>query len=226
MSNQARLMRPLKMPAHAYRIEIFVDTITQLFNSMDPSPFHEKDLDHDAEEFIVSWAQEYHLRDPLFLRIHIRRTSEEPDSAHLVEQGVHNYFAYRAKLSRLELKRLLKQGRISLVIGFLFLATCLLSELLIYQSLGTLLPLLRESLTIAGWVAMWRPMQIFLYDWWPVLQTGRLYEKLSRVPVEIQTLAAKPVARNSPEDDEIIRASRNNAVPGPACSSGMRAHDK
>jgi hypothetical protein len=58
------------------------------------------------------------------------------------------------------------------------------------QKPGTLLSLLRESLTIAGWVAMWRPMQIFLYDWWPLLRIGHIYEKLSRVPVELR----RPVA--------------------------------
>jgi hypothetical protein len=53
------MIRDIKVRKRApHRIEIFVDKIEQLFNSMDPSPFHEKDLDHDAEEFIVSWAQE------------------------------------------------------------------------------------------------------------------------------------------------------------------------
>jgi hypothetical protein len=171
-------------PTHC--IEIYVDRIEQLFNSMDPSPFHEKDLDHDAEEFIVSWAQEYHLRDPLALRIHVNQTPTEADAAHLVEKAVHNYFSYRAKLSRLELKRLLKQGRISLVIGLLFLGGCLvLSDLLAQNEHGTLFNLARESLTIAGWVAMWSPMQTFLYDWWPLLYMRRLYEKLSDLPVEV-----------------------------------------
>ena len=44
----------------------------------------------------------------------------------------------------------------------------------------------RESLTIAGWVAMWRPMQIFLYDWWPLRHLGKIYENLSRMPVELR----------------------------------------
>ena len=35
-------------------IEVKLTELNQLFNSMDPSPFHERDLDHDAEEFIVS----------------------------------------------------------------------------------------------------------------------------------------------------------------------------
>ena len=174
-----------------HRIEIFVDKIEQLFNSMDPSPFHEKDLDHDAEEFIVSWAQEYPRSDPLTLIIHVNQSAEAGASQELVEKAVRNYFAYRAKLNRLEFRHLLKQGRTSLVIGLLFLGACLLlSELLARAEHGTLLTLARTSLTIGGWVAMWRPMQIFLYDWWPLLRVGHIYEKLSRVPVELR----KPVA--------------------------------
>ncbi len=57
------------------RIEIFVDQIEQLFNSMDPSPFQEKDLDHDAEEFIVSWAREYAHRDRFALVVHVNQSA-------------------------------------------------------------------------------------------------------------------------------------------------------
>jgi hypothetical protein len=45
---------------------------------------------------------------------------------------------------------------------------------------------LREGLIIAGWVAMWRPMEIFLYEWWPLLRRGRLYEKLSQMRVVVR----------------------------------------
>jgi len=168
------------------RIEVFVNRIEQLFNSMDPSPFQEKDLDHDAEEFIVSWAKEYAGKDPLLLVVHANQPTEIADE--VIERAVRNYFVYRGRLNRLEFKQLLKQGRISLAIGLLFLTSCLLvSELLLQQQPGTLLSLLRESLTIGGWVAMWRPMQIFLYDWWPLRRVGQIYEKLSHVPVELRT---------------------------------------
>lgn len=172
------------------RIEIFVNRIEQLFNSMDPSPFQEKDLDHDAEEFIVSWAKEYARKDPLTLLVHVNEPTEITSEA--IERAVRNYFSYRRKLNRLEFRHLLIQGRISLIIGLLFLVSCLLlSELLLQQRPGTLLSLLRESLTIAGWVAMWRPMQIFLYDWWPLRRVGRIYEKLSHVPVETRLSICK-----------------------------------
>jgi hypothetical protein len=168
------------------RIEIFVDKIEQLFNSMDPSPFHEKDLDHDAEEFIVSWAREYSHRDQFTLIVHVNQ-APAAFSQELVEEAVRNYFAYRARLNAMEFKRLLELGRTSLVIGLLFLATCLtISRLMLRRDPATLFSLARESLTIAGWVAMWRPMQIFLYDWWPLRHLGKIYERLSRMPVELR----------------------------------------
>jgi hypothetical protein len=34
--------------------------------------------------------------------------------------------------------------------------------------------IIRESLLIGGWVAMWRPMEILLYDWWPIRAEARL----------------------------------------------------
>ena len=181
------MIHELKVRKRApHRIEIFVDKIEQLFNSMDPSPFHEKDLDHDAEEFIVSWAQESPRSDHFMLIVHVNQ-SPGPFSQERVEEAVRNYFAYRARLSAMELKRLFKQGRTSLIIGLLFLAACfLLREFLLRQPDQALLRFTRESLTIAGWVAMWRPMQIFLYDWWPLRHLGKIYENLSRMPVDLR----------------------------------------
>ena len=155
-----------KRPQH--RIEVFVDRIEQLFNSMDPSPFLEKDLDDDAEEFIIGWAQEFPPRDPVSLIIYVNQLPTHVDTQHLVETAVHNYFAYRAKLNRLEFRHLLKQGRSSLIIGLAFLSNCLVIRELLRHRPDTLSIVVRESLIIAGWVAMWRPMEIFLYEWWPV----------------------------------------------------------
>jgi hypothetical protein len=173
-----------------HRIEVFVDRIEQLFNSMDPSPFHERDLDDDAEEFIVGWAREFPRRDPVSLVVHVNQLPAHGDAQHLLETAVHNYFAYRAKLNRLDFRYLLKQGRTSLIIGLAFLTACMLTSQLLRHRAGTLPIVLREGLIIAGWVAMWRPMEIFLYEWWPLLRRGRLYEKLSRMRVEVRKRVA------------------------------------
>ena len=156
---------------------------------MDPSPFHERDLDDDAEEFIVGWAREFPRRDPVSLVVHVNQLPAHADAEHLLETAVHNYFAYRAKLNRLEFRYLLKQGRTSLIIGLTFLAVCMITSQLLRRQEETLSIVIREGLIIAGWVAMWRPMEIFLYEWWPLLRKGRLYEKLSRLRVELRKRA-------------------------------------
>lgn len=39
-------------------IEVHVADLQQLFHSLDPTPFRERDLDPKAEEFIAGWARE------------------------------------------------------------------------------------------------------------------------------------------------------------------------
>jgi hypothetical protein len=53
-------------------IEVRLTSANQLFNSMDPSPFHERDLDHDAEAFIVGWAREVPKSQALKIRVSLK----------------------------------------------------------------------------------------------------------------------------------------------------------
>jgi hypothetical protein len=45
---------------------------------------------------------------------------------------------------------------------------------------------IEESLLIFGWVANWRPIEIFLYDWWPIVRRRNLYRRLSAAQVELR----------------------------------------
>jgi len=177
---------------HTHYIRLKLHDMHQLFNSMDPSPFIEKDLDADAEEFIVSWAQEFHFDDPVRLHIYLDQWPAE-DPKEPIKTAVHNYFSHRAEIADLEFKRLMVQGRTSLLIGLLFLSVCLvLSKVLLGREAGTWAAVIREGLTIAGWVAMWRPMQIYLYDWWPLRRRESIYQKLSHMPVEVEARTKAP----------------------------------
>jgi len=175
-------------------IELKVRTISALFNSLDPAPFREKDLDAAAEAFIVGWAEEYPTGTPISLRIHVQEAPNE-DATLLVRDAVHNYFAYRGGIVKMELRRLMKQGRVSLLIGIAFLSTCLLVKAyLLPEPGGPVTEVLRESLAIAGWVAMWEPMQIYLYGWWPLRRRGRLFANLGGMPVEVMVTKGNVVA--------------------------------
>jgi hypothetical protein len=175
-----------QMPG-VHHIELNLHDEDQLFNTMDPSPFHEKDLDDDAAEFILSWAQEFHRPEPVDLIVHLEKMPAGNNAQRLVGDAVHHYFAYRARLNELEFKRLMKQGRLSLLVGLSFLAACfLVIELMVSMNLSTFPNFFKEGLTIAGWVAMWRPLEIYLYEWWPLRRRGQILDKLSRMAVEVR----------------------------------------
>ncbi|MBB5033681.1 hypothetical protein [Prosthecobacter vanneervenii] len=168
-------------------IEVKLTELNQLFNSLDPSPFHERDLDHDAEEFIVSWAQEHPHKHDLKLLVHLAKApAGVADAQKLVSDSIAHYFEYRAEMTLREFKRLMREGRKSLLIGLLFLALCQFAARLLAPSTANWQSFAGEGLTIMGWVAMWKPLEIYLYRWWPLLALRKLYQRLSRMPVEVR----------------------------------------
>ncbi|HEX2861647.1 MAG TPA: hypothetical protein VHN79_08405 [Lacunisphaera sp.] len=171
------------------RIEVRLRELAQLFNVMDPSPFVDRDLDAAAEEFIVGWARELPHHREFELVIHLG-TPPEPGRAAGTEEAVQHYFASRADAKARELRLLLRRGRTSLLVGVLFLAICFgLSEVSRRFLPGGWSGFVEVGLQIVGWVAMWRPLEIYLYDWWPVRNDRRLMEKLARMKVKINLSA-------------------------------------
>ena len=146
------------IPPDCRPIEVHVAELKQLFNAIDPSPFRERDLDPNAEEFIVEWGREVPRDVPLALVVHLDRPAGLPEEPSILRDAVREFFAVTVAAGNLIAKAL--QG----------------------QHLGEII---KESLLIGGWVAMWRPLEVFLYDWWPIRQEAQLYDRLSAMPVRI-----------------------------------------
>ena len=161
--------------------------LSQLFDSLDPSPSGEKDLHRTAEAYIVDSLKEFHSAASCELVIHLAQAAAIPDEESGVGGAIRAHFARRSRLLRRDLRRLLRRGIVYLGIGLAFLVTFFG----ISQGLGQLIGdgplamLLREGFLIVGWVAMWRPLEIFLYDWWPIVGERRIRERLSRITVRI-----------------------------------------
>lgn len=173
-------------PAHEV-IEIRLAELKQLFNSIDPSPFGEKDLDPKAEEFIVNWAREVPANAPLALLVHLDRPAGLATEPAALRGAVKQFFTDRSRFTRQRLRQLFRVGRTSLVIGIAFLALSVVLGEVIESALGgrRVGELVREGLLIGGWVAMWRPIEIFLYEWWPIRAEARLFDRLSGMPLRI-----------------------------------------
>jgi hypothetical protein len=174
------------IPPNCELIEVRVTELRLLFNPIDPSPPPEKDLDSRAEEFIVAWARSARRDAQLALQVDVSNPFP-PEEASTVGAAVHEFFRQRSLSSDRRLAQLFWVGRTSLIIGVAFLAVAVTVASLIDRALGDrpVGALIRETLVIGGWVAMWRPLEIFLYDWWPIRAERKLYERLSVMPVRV-----------------------------------------
>jgi hypothetical protein len=169
-----------------YLIELSLRSARQMFNSMDPAPFHEKDLAKEAVEYIVESVEELHVSTPMRLRIYLPAEEAATPLANELPGAFRHYFNHRAGMTRRSLHSKLKQGRISLLIGLSFLILCLTLPAALQNILhGTLLDVIEEGLIIIGWVSMWRPVQIFLYDWWPIRHLLRVHTRIRDLNVEV-----------------------------------------
>jgi hypothetical protein len=169
-------------------IEVRIRDLGQLFNTLDPSPFHERDLDDDAEEYIVSWARELPADEPISIVVHMPRSEAERAIERGLDTAISNYFAERAALLGRDLRELFRNGWRYLSIGVPVLIACLTASQLARASLGegAMARALEESLIIVGWVANWKPLETFLYDWWPVKRRRDLYLRLSKARLSIK----------------------------------------
>lgn len=166
-------------------VEMKISHPAQLFNSLDPSPFRERDLDTEAAAWLIDAIRELHGHRHVKILVHL--PGDVDDNIRTAIAGaIGNYFRYRELAARFALRQMLRLGRTSLLVGLSFLAACTALWLFVFVGDGMSDRLLREGALILGWVAMWRPLEILLYDWWPLWRDIRLYHRIAAMPVEIR----------------------------------------
>lgn len=175
-------------------IRLRIQHVSQLFHTLDPFPFRERDLDAQVEDYVVEWARELGAARPITIAIHMPAAEARAEEASQIAEAFRNYFTARTGALSLEMRALFRGGRDALAIGLPLLAITVL--------LGSLLPLaipegfarrfLEQGLIIVGWVANWRPFEVFLFEWWPVARKRDLYRRLSEASVELAGDLDKP----------------------------------
>jgi hypothetical protein len=175
------------MPPGCEIIEARVAEPHRIFHPLDASPYRDRLLDPRVEEYIVHRAAAVPRGATVGLIVHLDRPPR-PAEAEELTIGIRQCFARRGAAARRELGELFRHGRISLVIGLVFLATLTgVAEALALATDGSgFAGIVRESLVIGGWVAMWHPLEVFLYDWWPIRARATRYDRLATMPIGIR----------------------------------------
>ena len=170
-------------------IELKLRSPRQLFDERDPAPFRERDLDDDAARYIISSFRELKDQHDVKVQLYFESLGEFENNPVDIGRALHSFFRYEADMKRKDLGTIFHQGIISLAIGLVFLLLCT------WFAYGLESPhprfwesLVHEGLFITGWVSMWKPISIFLHDWWPIADEVRTLSRLAQVEVEVAPL--------------------------------------
>jgi len=167
-------------------IEIKLSSVVQLFNTFDPAPFHAKELDFDAERYIVDIVKDFPTGTPCKIVIYLPPDLLATDRAKQIIPAIKNHFEYKMLVTDRKLRARFRYGRGALLIGLTFLFIALVARQLVAGIGNHLLAvLITDALLIIGWVAMWEPVIVLLYQLWPIHQQKKIYERISTMEIEV-----------------------------------------
>ncbi len=202
--------RPAAHAASAATVNIRVRNLAQLFNSLDASPFWDRDLDTHAAAFIEEEFSENRSAALWHLHVH---ASEGEDLAPDLQPAVEHYYTRMAHSAALRLREQLHLGQLALLGGLaIFLLSMSARRILVSLLPRGLSPLLGEGLIILAWLALWRPVETLVYGWVPLYRQRRLYQRLAAVQVTVRMEQAHP----EPPD---VAAHRHDTALAPAASA-------
>lgn len=173
------------VPHAPCQIEVIVGRPDELFERLDPTPDADRHLQEKVEQFIVHQAEERGAEYRLVVRIP-DGTPSASEAAELA-MSIGHHFRHRAEEESLRLRALIIDGRRDVLVGLLFLFVCGAAALFAVRVLPAALGIfVEQGLLILGWVALWRPADLFLYDLRPIRRRRDLLYVLSRMDVQFE----------------------------------------
>lgn len=175
------------MQADEALIELTVEKPQHLFHAFDPSPVAGRELDERIEGFIIHSAEDV-PETQYRLIIHVP-DQISPTEADGLANAVRAHFNHQYEIQTRKRQALMREGRQALAIGIGFLFACGIAGHFALKAFPAPFGLfVEQGLLIVGWVANWRPIEVFLYDWRPLARNQRLFGALAEMPVEFRAL--------------------------------------
>ena len=166
-------------------IQLSLQSVEQILLTRGTSAYSRHMLNEDVEEFIVEEAQSCPRRNAIVITISL--PTQEIARGWQVEAAIKDHFRYLKKKSEKKLKYTLQLGWRSLLVGFAFLVLVFMLTKIGNDLIpkGGVAVMIRESLVILGWVAMWRPADLLLYEWYPFKRDATLFGRLAESEVRV-----------------------------------------
>lgn len=173
-------------------IDIAPTDLRSFFHAPETSPLDGPEIDRPGMEQLADAVTAHRdwRRRAFRLRLHV--PSDAPDLArapHLPAALARHCDLRLAEADR-ALRQTRREGLRTLAVGLVFLTACVgIAALIETMPISERLfgRMLMEGSIIAGWVGLWRPLEILLFDWWAPLRERALYQRLRTLPIEIVT---------------------------------------
>lgn len=171
-----------------YDITVKLDNIRHLFQKPEFDPFIVQNSSSSGIDQIVSKLKPKSLTRKVRTTILLPAHELSENVEQLTSEALHRYCS--AKIDRIanDLASLRGQGIRALQRGLVFLAVCLVVSTL-FDGLENLPGLLRrflsEGFLIAGWVSLWHPIELLLYDWGPYWRKKQIYERIEDMELKV-----------------------------------------
>jgi hypothetical protein len=167
-------------------IEIKLSSIMQLFNSFDPAPFHEKELDTAAEHYIIDTVKDFPAKTKFKIIIYLPKELAESERAQKIKPAIQYHFEYRVMGADRKFRSHFRHGRSTMLIGLSFLTIALIARQMVSHLNNQLVAqIFADALLIIGWAAMWEPITVMLYELWPIIKMKKVYQKISEMEIDI-----------------------------------------
>lgn len=162
-------------------IELRLQHLEQLFDTLDPAPFHDKALDRQVEAYLVESAGEHGPRERLSVLLHGpgQLQAHVPDIA----AAIHAHFELAHQQAERRHRRRRRVGRVATLAGLVTLAAVLMLRHWLAAVPAPFGEVLSEGLLILAWVALWRPIETIGFDSWESRQERAVLRRLAQVPV-------------------------------------------
>jgi hypothetical protein len=168
-------------------IEIKLSSVAQFFNTFDPAPFYSRELDREAADYIVNTVNDFSSKTEFRIVVYLPADVLGTKEAEIIPHAIVNHFRYMMLAQEREFRQKWSYGKYTLVVGLLFLAISEIASRFVADTFpdSPIAQLGATALEVAGWVAMWEPVTVHLYQLWPIISRKRVYEKISGMEIAL-----------------------------------------
>ena len=186
-------------------IELSLEKPEQIFDLRDPSAFINRDIDSDFEDFVVSATEDFGPKQPMKLQIFFSKRTDGRRKKKITDeeicQAIRNYFTYVSSITTKKLRRSVRNAQFFLAVGVVLLMVCLFgAEALGSFSSHPVLNVIKQGLEIIAWVSLWRPFETLIFDFWPIVERRRTFDKISTLEIKITDTQTGQTTTNLPGD--------------------------